>query len=170
MSANGFAATSMRQLADECGVNVAALYHYFKSKQELFDAVLTERHYENRFPEAPKVDETASPAERLGQMFEAVWAEAMLEEPIWRLAIGESFRTESPTDNAAAVLLRSFPDAVAVWCQELIPEFTRPDVAANLLVGQIVVTLVRRVLEPEISADDLGAMAARHITNVAALW
>ncbi|MGZ4677784.1 MAG: helix-turn-helix domain-containing protein, partial [Acidimicrobiia bacterium] len=35
MAEHGASATSMRQLATACNLNVAALYHYFPSKAEL---------------------------------------------------------------------------------------------------------------------------------------
>ena len=40
MSDQGAAKTSMRQLARECGINVATLYHYFESKDALLAAVI----------------------------------------------------------------------------------------------------------------------------------
>ena len=48
MSDKGLAGTSMRKLANACDLNVAALYHYFPSKQALFEAVIAERQYGNR--------------------------------------------------------------------------------------------------------------------------
>ncbi|MCB0970444.1 MAG: helix-turn-helix transcriptional regulator, partial [Acidimicrobiales bacterium] len=47
-SAQGSAKTSMRELARECGLNVAAIYHYFESKDALLAAVIDERRYEAR--------------------------------------------------------------------------------------------------------------------------
>jgi len=40
MSEHGAATTSMRQLAKACGLQVAALYHYFESKDALLAAVV----------------------------------------------------------------------------------------------------------------------------------
>src|SRR4051812_26722313 len=43
MSEQGAGRTSMRQLAAACGLNVAAIYHYFPSKDALLAAVIDER-------------------------------------------------------------------------------------------------------------------------------
>lgn len=42
-AANGFAATRTRAIADACGVSEAILFRHFRSKDELFVAVLEER-------------------------------------------------------------------------------------------------------------------------------
>ena len=39
MSERGAAGMSMRQLASACGVQVAAIYHYFESKDAIYDAM-----------------------------------------------------------------------------------------------------------------------------------
>jgi AcrR family transcriptional regulator len=38
----GYAATRTRDIADECGVNLALLNYYFRSKEKLFDMVMLE--------------------------------------------------------------------------------------------------------------------------------
>jgi AcrR family transcriptional regulator len=40
---NGYRGTSLREIARECGLSVAGLFHYFGSKEELFVAVLDKR-------------------------------------------------------------------------------------------------------------------------------
>ncbi len=37
----GFAGTTMRAIADECGIQAASLYHHFGSKDELIAAIMT---------------------------------------------------------------------------------------------------------------------------------
>ena len=53
MSERGSSAMSMRQLAQACGVQVAAIYHYFPSKDELLRSVVEERRYSSRLVEMP---------------------------------------------------------------------------------------------------------------------
>ena len=48
MSERGAAGTSMRRLADACGLNVATIYHYFPSKADVLRAVIEERRYGER--------------------------------------------------------------------------------------------------------------------------
>jgi AcrR family transcriptional regulator len=40
----GFHATSMRQIADRAGLALGGLYNHFGSKEEMFRAILTDRH------------------------------------------------------------------------------------------------------------------------------
>ncbi len=39
-SKKGFAAVSMRELADAVGIQVSSIYHYYKSKQDLFQGMI----------------------------------------------------------------------------------------------------------------------------------
>ena len=39
-SMQGFAAVSMRNIADAAGIRASSIYHHFKGKQELFDALV----------------------------------------------------------------------------------------------------------------------------------
>ena len=40
----GYAATSMRQIADKAGLALGGIYNHFSSKEEVFEAILEERH------------------------------------------------------------------------------------------------------------------------------
>jgi AcrR family transcriptional regulator len=40
----GYAATSMRQIADKAGLALGSIYNHFSSKDEVFRAILAERH------------------------------------------------------------------------------------------------------------------------------
>ena len=39
----GFAGTSIRSLADRAGISMSVLYHYYRSKQELIEAIILEQ-------------------------------------------------------------------------------------------------------------------------------
>lgn len=43
----GFAATRVRDIASEAGINLAAVNYYFRSKQKLFDLIMGENRQEN---------------------------------------------------------------------------------------------------------------------------
>jgi AcrR family transcriptional regulator len=44
MVTQGYAATSMRQIADKAGLSLGGIYNHFSSKEEVFVAVVGERH------------------------------------------------------------------------------------------------------------------------------
>ncbi len=77
---------SMRALANECGVQVAAIYHYFDSKDALLAAVVDERRYGARLTDPIPLDASTPPDERLRELFLHVWRGALAEEEVWRLS------------------------------------------------------------------------------------
>jgi AcrR family transcriptional regulator len=62
---HGYAATTVREIADEAGVNVALISRYFKSKEGLFRACLT--HAASDVREEPTAATPAQIAARLAQ-------------------------------------------------------------------------------------------------------
>ncbi|NMB54943.1 MAG: TetR/AcrR family transcriptional regulator [Leptolinea sp.] len=42
--ANGYTATAMRDISQQAGVTVGAIYNHFKTKQDIWMAVITEKH------------------------------------------------------------------------------------------------------------------------------
>ena len=40
----GYHATSMRQIADKAGLALGGIYNHFKSKDEIFEAVIVDKH------------------------------------------------------------------------------------------------------------------------------
>ncbi len=95
MAEHGAGATSMRQLARACDLNVAAIYHYFPSKADLLRSVIEERQYTLRLQAPAPVDPTQPPRDRLVALVLALWEGAQAEEPIWRLLVGESLRARA---------------------------------------------------------------------------
>jgi AcrR family transcriptional regulator len=43
-SSQGYAATSMRQIKEDAGLALGSIYNHFASKEEMFQAILAERH------------------------------------------------------------------------------------------------------------------------------
>lgn len=62
---SGFAASSLSDLAEEAGISKAGIYHYFKTKQDVYDAIIVEtlQRLFDRVSEV--VARGASPAEQL---------------------------------------------------------------------------------------------------------
>ena len=113
MSQQGSAGASMRQLASACGMNVATIYHYFPSKADLLRSVIEERRYGERLgTDLPSLDASVPPRERFAGLFEWLWANALEEEAVWRLLVGEALRgEEAATSSAAQVVGRAVDDA-----------------------------------------------------------
>src|ERR1700759_124532 len=149
MAERGGAGTSMRRLASACGVQVAALYHYFDSKEALLAAVIAERNYGRRLSEPLEVDRSASADVRLQSVFLQMWDGALEEESVWRLLLGEGIRSEPSALPVGRDLLATVLPGVAAFVREWVPETPDPDAAAELLVGQMFLGFIRHMFEPE---------------------
>src|SRR5262245_59705708 len=121
MSEQGAGSTSMRQLANACGLNVAALYHYFPSKADLLRSVIEERQYGMRLQSLTEFDPALPPRERLVALIMAVWQGAQHEEAIWRLLLGEGLRGDETAVSVGRELLAVIAPAVRDWLTELFP-------------------------------------------------
>ena len=76
-AAGGYEGTSMRQLAECCGLTDAALYYHFESKQALMDALLRERWGCLAAPR-PEPDTARRPSGALAHLIDLIldrWAE-----------------------------------------------------------------------------------------------
>ena len=166
MSAHGAVGMSMRQLAAACDLQVAAIYHYFESKDALLAAVVAERQYGSRMTDPLPVDPAASDAERLRQLFHFVFEGALEEQSIWRLLLGEGMRGEPTVVPVGRALLELLEPAARLWIDQVLPDVARPEAVAHLLVGQLLSGFVRHVFVPELdpaviaeeSADTLVAV------------
>jgi AcrR family transcriptional regulator len=121
MAEQGAGSTSMRQLARACGVNVAALYHYFPSKAELLRSVIEERQYALKLKTLPEFDPNVPPHERLVALILAMWQGALAEEAIWRLLLGEGLRGDETALAVGRELLDVIEPALRAWIVELFP-------------------------------------------------
>lgn len=161
MSERGSAAMSMRQLAQACGVQVAAIYHYFPSKDELLRSVVEERRYSSRLVEElvgelPGVDLSTSAAERLRAVVAVFWEGTLEEELVLRLLVGEGLRNQPVALPTGAALLEVFRTGVAGFLERFVPELDDPVVAADLVVSQVFLGFMRHVFEPGRSTDRIG--------------
>lgn len=91
---NGYSATSMDNIASECGFTKAVLYQYFKSKEELFSAIFYEPTVMNNLDDIHIEPSTADLNEvlnRMGSLFMK-----MFEDPnrlnLTRIVVAESVR------------------------------------------------------------------------------
>lgn len=166
MGEQGFAGTSMRQLATACDLNVATLYHYFPSKADLLRSVIKERRYGERLAvDAPLLDAAVPPRERLAGLLEWLWANALDEEAVWRLLIGESVRGEEAAAESATEVVEALAAALEDWLTEGFPEVSG-DVAAlaRVIRGQVFALVVEHLALGEVTP----AAAKRRARELAA--
>lgn len=155
MSEHGSAGTSMRLLAKECGLNVAAIYHYFESKDALLAAVIGERRYEARLAEIPELPADLAPADRLLLIYRTVWEGALAEEAVWRLLLGEGLRGESAALPVGRSLLEVFRPGLSAWIAASVPEVAQPDAVADLMVGQLFAGFVQHIFDPALDLAEI---------------
>ena len=154
MSSHGAAGMSMRQLASACGLHVAAIYHYFDSKEALLAAVVAERRYRARLVEPLPIDPSLTGPERLRALFLHVWSGTLEEESIWRLLLGEGLRGEPAVVQAGGELMTLVESAARGWVAEVLPELERPQLVGRLLVDQLLAGFVRLTFDGGPSATD----------------
>jgi AcrR family transcriptional regulator len=150
MSEQGSAGASMRQLAAACGLNVATIYHYFPSKADLLRSVMEERRYDERLgTEPPAIDASAPPRERLVGLLEWLWANALGEEAVWRLLVGEALRGEAAATQSAGELVEVLAATLEVWLRDGFPELgddhERLSGIARVVRGQVFALVVEHL-------------------------
>ncbi len=153
--------TSMRELANACGVNVAALYYHFPSKADLLRAVIEERHYDLMMGlvEVPPVG-TGSDRERLHELMCVVWEGIQGEERIWRLRLAESCHHTTDAQEVAATLVTRFEEVAAHWLAEEFGDFAVPVPIAARLVADLLFASIARVAIGSVTDDDVIARAS----------
>jgi AcrR family transcriptional regulator len=163
MAEHGASATSMRSLATACNLNVAALYHYFPSKADLLRSVIDERRYTLRLRDAPAIDVTLPPRERLVALVLAMWDGVREEEAVWRLLLGEALRGDETAAAVGREILDALAPALRDWLDALFtePDGTRsldPDAVANVLVSTVFSFFIGQLFRPAETRE----AAARH--------
>lgn len=163
MSENGASNTSMRQLARECDLNVAAIYYYFESKDELLRSVIAERQYGSRLADIPEINLDDPLAKRLGIIYMATWNGAIEEESVWRLLLGEGIRGETSAIIEGQALLGLFQDGLSGWLQIAAPELEDLKTTTDLMIGQIFSGFVRKIFEPNKTQEEIARQSIETI-------
>jgi AcrR family transcriptional regulator len=143
MAEQGSAGASMRQLAAACHLNVATLYHYFPSKADLLRSVVEERRYGERLVlDPPPLDLDAPPRQRLVALLDWLWANALEEEAVWRLLVGEAVRGEGAASHAARDVVDLLAATLERWLDDGFPELAGNHAAVALVIRSQVFALV----------------------------
>lgn len=167
MSVHGAEGTSMRALASACGLNVAALYHYFPSKADLLRSVIAERQYAALLATPPIPDLGLPPRERLVALLVAVWEGSVEEESVWRLLLSESFRANPDALAVGAELLETVETGFHAWLVDLFPELeVDVEATSRVILGQLFSLLIENLFVPE---EQRAAHARQRAEDLAAI-
>lgn len=159
MSEQGAGSTSMRQLANACDLNVAALYHYFPSKDDILRSVIEERQYALQLSELPIKISDQEPEQLVSDLIVTMWLGAKDEERIWRLLLGESLRGDPTAQAVGRELVGEIERALRSWLLQLIPDL--PDegsAAVTLIMGHLYMAFMEQLFRP--TEDDTAAVRA----------
>ena len=161
MATQGSAGASMRQLAAACELNVATLYHYFPSKADLLESVVRERRYGERLAEdAPPIDPAAPPRARLVTLLDWLWANALAEQAVWRLLVGEAVRGEAAATRAATEVVDLLGATLEQWLSSGFPELEDdPAVLARVIRGQMFALVVEHLALGAVDTETAHARA-----------
>lgn len=165
-AAKGAEGTSMRELADACGVNVAALYYHFPSKADLLRAVIEERHYDLMMGlvEVPPAD-GGDDRDRLRDLMLLIWDGIRGEERVWRLLLAESCHHNVDAQEVARNLVARFEEAATHWLREDFDDLAVPVPVAARLVADHLFADIARVAIGAINDDEV----ARHSAELASV-
>lgn len=168
MSERGAPETSMRHLADACGLNVATLYHYFPSKAALVHAVIDDRRYLDRLAEdLPPIDRALAPRARVEAILRWLWRATLHEEALVRLILGESLRAEPAALEIVAMLIDAMDAGFEHWLTDLVPELpTDSEAAARVLRGQVIAWLIEGII---VTSADREASFDRRSAELASI-
>jgi AcrR family transcriptional regulator len=92
----GYFGTSLREVAQACGIRESALYHYFESKDALFEAILTEREPIAPPPECLRetIDDPRAVLEAIGHAIVTRFATPR-ERKLYRILLSDGLRLAS---------------------------------------------------------------------------
>ncbi|MEV0239649.1 TetR family transcriptional regulator [Streptomyces sp. NPDC050674] len=150
-SERGYEKTSVRGIAKSAGVDSALVHHYFGTKEQVFEAAITQSF--GPALQAPKAIEEGpldGVGERLARFFFGIW-----ENPATRAPVLAIVRSALTNETAAAVFRRIVATQVL---RRIAGRLEQPDaeLRAELAAAQLVGTAILRYVvkvEPLASAD-----------------
>ncbi|MGI9601847.1 MAG: TetR/AcrR family transcriptional regulator [Acidimicrobiales bacterium] len=152
--------TSMRELAEACEVNVAALYYHFPSKADLLRSVIEERHYDLMMAtvEVPPAS-AGSDTDRLRDLLLTIWTGMQGEQRVWRLLLAESCHHNTDAQEVACSLVGSFESITADWLAQGFGPLAVPLPVAAHLVADFLFSNVARVAIGAVTDEEVAGHA-----------
>jgi AcrR family transcriptional regulator len=167
MAEKGASGTSMRTLASACGLNVAALYHYFPSKHDLLRSVIEERRYGAQIEAMPIPDMRLPAPERLAALVVDMWDGALAEATIWRLLLTEAIHGDGTAREVGAELLTTLEAGMRDALPRLFPELAVPaEVAARTVASTLVTLMLESSLVEPAALQDRVEQRARDLASL----
>src|SRR4051812_32626018 len=96
-STQGFDGTSVRDIADEAGVNIAMISYYFGSKEKLMEALFERRSTDiNLRVENLLQDSQLDPFEKMSNLLEGYIDRVMQKQPFFKIMMCEQVINKNP--------------------------------------------------------------------------
>jgi TetR/AcrR family transcriptional regulator, regulator of cefoperazone and chloramphenicol sensitivity len=139
---NGFRATTVREICQRAGANVAAVNYHFGDKERLYSAVLQYAHTcaMEKYPPQPPQSETLSAGERLGAFVRSFLQRLFdKERPAWlsRMIAREIIEPTGALDALVENSIRPQRELVISIVKEILGEAATPD-RASLCAGSVI--------------------------------
>lgn len=109
----GYHATSMRQIADQAGLALGGIYNHFKSKEEIFEAIILDKHPYKKILPVVLGTETDGLEEFLSNTMQVVIKELGTETYYMKLLLIEL--VEFNGKHGASLLKKIAPDVLPVF-------------------------------------------------------
>jgi AcrR family transcriptional regulator len=157
---DGFAQTSVDDLATEARVTTGALYHHFPTKAALFESVFLEVHTESLLESAQAAANGQGEIDQLARAFDA-FLDAVLEPEFQRIVIidapavlGLARYTELDERDAVIGIVGSLKVANAAGTMRV----DDPETLARLLIGALTrgAMLIANADDPRRTRDDVS--------------
>jgi AcrR family transcriptional regulator len=141
MAQRGVAGTSMRDLASATGLNVASLYHYFPSKQDLLVAVLAERGFLDEIAVTAPTPGDRTPVIELADLLNEILQSMLEVEDFIRLMLGEVMRNDETAVSVGHELIGATQASLEQWISDEQPSLAQ-GVGADAVARMLRATLI----------------------------
>jgi AcrR family transcriptional regulator len=171
MAQRGVAGMSMRDLASATGLNVASLYHYFPSKQDLLVAVLAERGFLDELAITTPTPGDRTPRIELADLLNEILQSMLEVEDFIRLMLGEVMRNDETALSVGHELIAGTQDSLEHWIADDQPELAR-DPGADAVARMLRATLIGLFFEHVagvLGGEDPSAALRERANEVAAI-
>ncbi|MGH9044124.1 MAG: TetR/AcrR family transcriptional regulator [Acidimicrobiales bacterium] len=170
MAQRGVAGTSMRELASATGLNVASLYHYFPSKQDLLVAVLVERGFLDGLAVTSPTPGEQTPSIQLADLLNEMLQSMLEVDDFIRLMLGEVMRSDETALAVGHELITSTQSSLERWIADDQPELAGdagPEAVARMLRAMLIGLFFEHVAG--VLGDDEPAALRQRAQEVASI-